>query len=670
MTDNSDSRESDNNSWVIAGSEALPVENLGLETQAESEPAQEDTQAPLSESKALIDHPDADGASQKMQGPEVVVGPSSEETAALVKTPEPVLSHAKEASTCEAEEGSVPVPQGTVVIHKAGPLGEEEGNNSSSGEEASKERDVEGLRRRKGRDAPPVLPGAGRDRGVEAFEGDEGGLPRTKWLFGFLALLGLALLVSLGVIFDQDDGSVDIFSPWSSSDSEEPIPGAVGVDWPASPPREPPVGEELQRAKEAVMSSDGDHQSLDAMGLLLDKLAKENQDIRLMQAELQAQKEELQLLLRKTEGEALDFTSQRQNLAAENSRLAEALKRETASLLATQAELHLLQEKLAEAGDSKSQPRPEKLPAQDRQREKAERPEVEIRRLRSLLASVRRDLGRAFQKVPPGNVSEGLWKELDGVEQRVAQELEGAEEGARPFWKEGHKAKRRKEKAWHRRHDGHEERKPTHHGEGPEEEHRPPHKAPKIANDGPHRPRKYQGPRDAKPAKDREHRKAKKPTEPGALWEALAKHPYRPPQGCAGVSECARQEGLEPVQKPRFLPMLQSYLAGLGWSEHYGGLVAALDGYFGSDGAFAHDRLSFVELLDEVEDTLEELAEQLGGSEEEADNFEEVMLRQLGAAPPGRFTQRDSSSQRHPKERNPEGHGRKNGRESTSWPHG
>uniref|UniRef100_A0A670JKW4 PBX homeobox interacting protein 1 n=1 Tax=Podarcis muralis TaxID=64176 RepID=A0A670JKW4_PODMU len=188
-------------------------------------------------------------------------------------------------------------------------------------------------------------------------------------------------------------------------------------DWPASPPREPPVGEELQRAKEAVMSSDGDRQSLDAMGLLLDKLAKENQDIRLMQAELQAQKEELQLLLRKTEGE--------------NSRLAEALKRETASLLATRAELHLLQEKLAEAGDSKSQPRPEKLPSQDRQREKAERPE----------------------------------------------------------------------------------------------------------------------------------------------------------------------------------------------------------GYFGNDGAFAHDRLSFVELLDEVEDALEELAEQLGGSEEEADNFEEVILRQLGAAP-------------------------------------
>ncbi|XP_032991703.1 pre-B-cell leukemia transcription factor-interacting protein 1 isoform X2 [Lacerta agilis] len=668
MTDNSDSRESDNNSWVIAGSEALPVEDLGLETQAESELAQGEAQAPLGESKTLVDRPDADGATQK--GPEVVVGPSSEETPTLVKTAEPVLSHAKEASTHEAEEGSVPIPQGTVFIHKAGPLGEEEGNTSSSGEEASKERDVEGLRRRKGRDAPPVLPGAGRDRGAGAFEGDDGGLPRTKWLFGFLALLGLALLASLGVIFDQDDGPVDIFSAWSSSDSEEPHPGSVGVDWPASPPREPPVGDELQSAKEAVMSSDGDHQSLDAMGLLLDKLAKENQDIRLMQAELQAQKEELQLLLRKTEGEALDFTSQRQNLAAENSRLAEALKRETASLLATRAELHLLREKLAEAGDSKSQPRPEKLPVQERQREKAERPEAEIRRLRSLLASVQRDLGRAFQKVPPGNVSEGLRKELDGVERRVAQELEGAEEGAKPSWKEGHKAKRGKERAWHKRHDSHEERRPTHHGEGPEKEQRPPHKAPKMANDGPHRPRKHQGPRDAKPAKDGEHRKAKKPAEPGALWEALAKHPYRPPQGCAGVGECARQEGLEPVQKPRFLLMLQSYLAGLGWAEHYGGLVAALDGYFGSDGAFAHDRLSFVELLDEVEDALEELAEQLGGSEEEADNFEEVILRQLGAAPAGRFTQRDSSTQRHPKERNPEGHGRKNGRESTSWPHG
>ncbi|CAI5798334.1 Uncharacterized protein PODLI_1B007948 [Podarcis lilfordi] len=668
MTDNSDSRESDNNSWVIAGSEALPVEDLGLEMQPGSELAQEETQAPLDESKTLVDRPDADGASQK--GPEVVVDPSSEETPTLVKTPEPALSHATEASTCEAEEESVPVPQGTVFIHKAGPLGEEEGNNSSSGEEASKERDVEGLRRRKGRDAPPILPGAGRDRGAEAFEGDDGGLPRTKWLFGFLALLGLALLASLGIIFDQDDGPVDIFSTWSSSDSEEPLPGSVGVDWAASPPREPPVGDELQRAKEAVMSSDGDRQSLDSMGVLLDKLAKENQDIRLMQAELQAQKEELQLLLRKTEGEALDFTSQRQNLAAENSRLAEALKRETASLLATRAELHLLREKLAEAGNSKSQPRPEKLPSQDRQREKAERPEAEIRRLRSLLASVRRDLGRAFQKVPPGNVSEGLRKELDGVERRVAQELEGAEEGAKPSWKDGHKAKRGKEKAWHKRHNGHEERKPTHHGEGPEKEHRPPYKAPKMGNDGPHRPRKHQGPRDAKPARDGEHRKAKKPAEPGALWEALAKHPYRPPQGCAGVGECARQEGLEPVQKLRFLPMLQSYLAGLGWAEHYGGLVAALDGYFGSDGAFAHDRLSFVELLDEVEDALEELAEQLGGSEEEADNFEEVILRQLGAAPAGRFTQRDSSAQRHPKERNPEGHGRKNGRESTSWPHG
>ncbi|CAI5798333.1 Uncharacterized protein PODLI_1B007948 [Podarcis lilfordi] len=610
MTDNSDSRESDNNSWVIAGSEALPVEDLGLEMQPGSELAQEETQAPLDESKTLVDRPDADGASQK--GPEVVVDPSSEETPTLVKTPEPALSHATEASTCEAEEESVPVPQGTVFIHKAGPLGEEEGNNSSSGEEASKERDVEGLRRRKGRDAPPILPGAGRDRGAEAFEGDDGGLPRTKWLFGFLALLGLALLASLGIIFDQDDGPVDIFSTWSSSDSEEPLPGSVGV----------------------------------------------------------AQKEELQLLLRKTEGEALDFTSQRQNLAAENSRLAEALKRETASLLATRAELHLLREKLAEAGNSKSQPRPEKLPSQDRQREKAERPEAEIRRLRSLLASVRRDLGRAFQKVPPGNVSEGLRKELDGVERRVAQELEGAEEGAKPSWKDGHKAKRGKEKAWHKRHNGHEERKPTHHGEGPEKEHRPPYKAPKMGNDGPHRPRKHQGPRDAKPARDGEHRKAKKPAEPGALWEALAKHPYRPPQGCAGVGECARQEGLEPVQKLRFLPMLQSYLAGLGWAEHYGGLVAALDGYFGSDGAFAHDRLSFVELLDEVEDALEELAEQLGGSEEEADNFEEVILRQLGAAPAGRFTQRDSSAQRHPKERNPEGHGRKNGRESTSWPHG
>ncbi|NXM79331.1 PBIP1 protein, partial [Oenanthe oenanthe] len=94
----------------------------------------------------------------------------------------------------------------------------------------------------------------------------------------------------------------------------------------------------------------GDSQSVQSMSQLLDKLAKENQEIRLMQAELQvgaqcrvsvlypgaalllpalsqpptlpqAHKEDLQALLHRSEGEAAAAGAQQQSLAAENARL-------------------------------------------------------------------------------------------------------------------------------------------------------------------------------------------------------------------------------------------------------------------------------------------------------------------------------------------------------------
>uniref|UniRef100_A0A8D2KX33 Uncharacterized protein n=1 Tax=Varanus komodoensis TaxID=61221 RepID=A0A8D2KX33_VARKO len=216
-------------------------------------------------------------------------------------------------------------------------------------------------------------------------------------------------------------------------------------DGPAAPLPASPGDAKLQRAKEALRLAGhpGDPQSLEAVGLMLDKLAKENQDIRLMQAELrvililpflslapQAQKEELETLLRKSE---------------ENARLTEALQRETASLQAAQTELRLLREKLQGLGEA--------------------------------------GLQRHRRVCPAGGAGTG-------------------------------------------------------------------------------------------------------------------------PQG----------------QVP----------------AHYEGLAAALSTFFGSNGTFAHDRLSFVDFLDEVEDALEELAELLGVSKEDVDNFEEMALTQLEAAPWGR----------------------------------
>ncbi|NXD73466.1 PBIP1 protein, partial [Eolophus roseicapillus] len=65
----------------------------------------------------------------------------------------------------------------------------------------------------------------------------------------------------------------------------------------------------------------------------------------------------------------------------------------------------------------------------------------------------------------------------------------------------------------------------------------------------------------------------------------------------------------------------------LGWGQHFGGVAAQLDGAFGADGAFAHDRLRFTDFVDEVEEMLEEVARRERGDKDAADGFEEFVLR-------------------------------------------
>ncbi|NWQ69628.1 PBIP1 protein, partial [Neopipo cinnamomea] len=65
----------------------------------------------------------------------------------------------------------------------------------------------------------------------------------------------------------------------------------------------------------------------------------------------------------------------------------------------------------------------------------------------------------------------------------------------------------------------------------------------------------------------------------------------------------------------------------LGLGGRFGGLAARLDGVFGADGVFAHDRLRFIDFVDDVEELLEEVAWQEGGDKKAADGFEEYMLR-------------------------------------------
>ncbi|NXD44943.1 PBIP1 protein, partial [Copsychus sechellarum] len=65
----------------------------------------------------------------------------------------------------------------------------------------------------------------------------------------------------------------------------------------------------------------------------------------------------------------------------------------------------------------------------------------------------------------------------------------------------------------------------------------------------------------------------------------------------------------------------------LGLRKQFGRLAPQLDGAFRADGVFAHDRLRFVDFVDDVEDLLEEVAWQELGNKKAVDGFEEYMLQ-------------------------------------------
>ncbi|NXL04470.1 PBIP1 protein, partial [Mesembrinibis cayennensis] len=213
----------------------------------------------------------------------------------------------------------------------------EEGSCTSSDD------DVEGLRRRHGhepRPGPPP-PAPALHRGTPD-TGDEDGLSMSKYLLGALALVAVGLLIVSGPV-------ESVQSRDAAAGEQEPPPPAAGNDWQQKPPA----------------SDAGDPQSVQSVSLLLDKLAKENQEIRLMQAELQAHKEELQALLQKSEGEAAAAGAQQQSLAAENARLRAALEREAAALRDAQAELQRLRAAEAPGSPGAGEPAAEQPPATD-----------------------------------------------------------------------------------------------------------------------------------------------------------------------------------------------------------------------------------------------------------------------------------------------------------------
>ncbi|XP_054035109.1 pre-B-cell leukemia transcription factor-interacting protein 1 [Dryobates pubescens] len=621
MAEKSASRDSDS-SWVLAGSEGLQVDTVGPELDSVSHGAEDeelekkgssqDTDAGAGVLLALWgrvtsqhlcpqDQDPKAGAVPTPDGsvePCVPDGGEQEEPHAEVEpSPCPDTPKAGEAHGGRQQEGGHAGRAGVQTLPVGLPR-PSPGPPTEEGSCSSSEDDLEGLRRRQGhepRPGPP-LPTPALHRGAPD-AGDVEGLSMSKYLLGALALVAVGLLIVSGGIYDPVDG---------------PLEAVVSRDVVMGEPESPLPADSNDSHQKPPVSDTRDPQSLQSVSLLLDKLAKENQEIRLMQAELQAHKEELQALLQKSEGAAAAAGAQQQSLAAENQRLQAALEQEAAALRDARAELQRLRAAGALGSSGARQPAAEQPPgagAPSRGEDAARR---EGARRHGWLASVQQELASVLERARRPGGLEGLVEELSALEQRLGQELE-----AEPFagsWKKPFKAEKKESKRYKR------------HGAGP-----PPHEREKREQGKPHGHGKdSRHPREHKQGKSWGKSSHGPPQRgPRELFSQ-----YRAPQGCSGVADCARKEGrellgaaLEPVQKAEFLRLLEGFMGRLGWGRRFEGLAARLDGAFGADGSFAHDRLRFVDFVDDVEELLEEVARQERGDEEAADDFEEFVLR-------------------------------------------
>ncbi|XP_020768013.2 pre-B-cell leukemia transcription factor-interacting protein 1 isoform X1 [Odocoileus virginianus] len=683
------------NSWVLAGSESLPVETLGPESEMDPE-SERAPRAPQSPSKAAAEESaeTLDGGETVSQGESSQSGSIlSEEAEAkqgvlegddpgmetsgpgdteargdLEETPEVVgLEPDSQDLEDQSPPRSLPSSPNTAQIR-------EEAHRSST-EEDDTDVDVEGLRRRRGRE--PGTPQPAATLGVESQGQGEGaggelGISLNMCLLGSLVLLGLGILL-FGGLSESESGpleGVDLqVLPDPESDAEMLEAVGDGQD-----------GLQQLQTSELLDSVP----SLQNMALLLDKLAKENQDIRLLQAQLQAQKEELQSLMHQPKG-----------LEEENARLRGALQQGEASQRALESELQQLRAQLQgleadcvqgadglclhwgrgpqagkvtkEQGATGPEPSPGFLEQKKQLEAEAQALRQELERQRRLLGSVQQDLEQSLRDAGRGDPAQAGLAELG---HRLAQKLRGLEDwGQRPgvpanvseAWHQkphfqNSRERSGKEKWWDRQGDWKtEHRKHKKEVSGREKSWRGEEDRERVGRwkEGKPRVEEWASKKDGKRQRSKEPPRksgsshpsgerqkhprwkegAKDRHDPLPLWAELSEHKYQAPQGCSGVHECARQEGLAffgvelaPVQQRELASLLRTYLARLPWAGPLTKELPLSPTYFGEDGIFRHDRLRFRDFVDALEDSLEEVAVRQTGDDDEVDDFEDFIF--------------------------------------------
>ncbi|XP_051728072.1 pre-B-cell leukemia transcription factor-interacting protein 1 isoform X1 [Ctenopharyngodon idella] len=369
----------------------------------------------------------------------------------------------------------------------------------------------------------------------------------------------------------------------------------------------------------------------------LDKLAQENKQINILEAQIESQKQELDRALKM----ATDMHSTEKGvLENENTKLKEqlselpGLKDELQTLRARVAELTKLtvEEDLPQHVPDSGSP-PSTAESSPEGTEKPWDKKEELKRQKALLEESRKRLEGMKKQ---GWNKQGLRESLVEMQKRLSKQVDQL--GKREDWKRKHQEHKGEKKEWGRKKEHDSRWKKDEVGSGKEWKHgkdkRKDHLK-KYKEEWDHKKderrqerekRQKERPWEAKPSKHHQHHHHhhhhhKEQVDFWKHQEEKLRRNRHPADGCHGVSNCADAEGLVPVKLVEFQDLLEIYLSKLeGVPQESKESLSRLTAQFFNGGIFAHNRMLFSEFAEDVADILEDLADGLEDKQHENDS--------------------------------------------------
>uniref|UniRef100_A0A8C1GIK4 Pre-B-cell leukemia homeobox interacting protein 1a n=1 Tax=Cyprinus carpio TaxID=7962 RepID=A0A8C1GIK4_CYPCA len=362
---------------------------------------------------------------------------------------------------------------------------------------------------------------------------------------------------------------------------------------------------------------------------LLDKLAQENKQINILEAQIESQKEELDQALKMA---ADKHNTEKGVLENENTKMKEqmselpGLKEELQTLRARVAELTKitaeedLPQQLKDSGPPSTAE--SSLEGTEKHWDKKE----ELKRQKTLLEESRKRL--------EGMNKQGLRESLMEMQKRLSKQVDQL--GKREEWKRKHQEHKGEKKEWgrkkehDRKKDEAERGKEWKHGKDKRRDHLKKYKEEwdhkKDERRQERERRQKERPWEAKTSKHHHHHHHHEQIDFWKHQEEKLRRNRHPAEDCHGVSNCADAEGLVPVKLIEFQDLLEIYLSKLdGVPQESKESLSRLTAQFFSGGVFTHDRMLFSEFAEDVADILEDLADGLEGKQHDSDSLEEEM---------------------------------------------